>query len=121
MTNRVRFAILLALLIIVDALLLQLLTTATGAGTLIDRLISLGAGLVAALILHGIVPTARDQARQPGFWPLVAVGVVLNYGVFAALASRAPHVQPLVHLGFSWAGTLIFGGFGLYRIRRWRN
>ncbi|EUC00568.1 hypothetical protein PMI07_003854 [Rhizobium sp. CF080] len=121
MTRRARFALLLVPPIFVDALLLQLLTTATEAGTLVDRLISLGVGLVAALILHGIVPTARDQARQPGFWPLVAVGLVLNYGVFAALASRAPHVQPLVHLGFSWACTLIFGGFGLYRIRRWRN
>ncbi|CDZ68689.1 Hypothetical protein NGAL_HAMBI2610_02820 [Neorhizobium galegae bv. orientalis] len=121
MTRRARFAILLVLLIFVDALLLQVLTTETEAGTLIDRLLSLGAGLVAALILNRIAPMARDQGRQPGFWPLVAVGLVLNYGVFAALASRAPHVQPLVHLGFCWAGTLIFGGFGLYRIRRWRN
>lgn len=121
MTSRARFAILLALLVFIDALFLQLLTTATEAGTLIDRLISLGAGLVAALILHRLVPAARDQARQPGFWPLVAIGLALNYGVFAALASRAPHVQPLVHLGFSWACTLLFGGFGLYRIRRWRN
>lgn len=121
MTRRARFALLLVLLIFVDALLLQLLTTETETGTLVDRLVSLGAGLVASLILHRLVPAARDQARQPGFWPLVAIGLALNYGVFATLATRAPHVQPLVHLGFSWACTLLFGGFGLYRIRRWRN
>ncbi len=121
MTRRIRFAVLLTLLILVDVLLLQILTTETEAGTLIDRLLSLGAGFVATLILNGIFPTARDQARQPGFWPLVAIGLVLNYGIFAALASRAPHVQPLVHLGFSWVCTLIFGGFGLYRIRRWQD
>jgi hypothetical protein len=121
MTSRARFAILLALLIIVDALLLQGLTTETEAGTFIDRLLSLSAGLVAALALHRILPAASDHRRQPGFWPLVAIGLVLNYGIFAALASRAPHVQPLVHLSFCWAGTLLFGGFGLYRIRRWRD
>lgn len=121
MTRRIRLATLLALLVFIDALLLQILTTETEAGTLMDRLLSLGAGLVAALILHQIIPAARDRARQPGFWPLVAVGLALNYGVFAALASRAPHVQPLVHLGFSWVCTLVFGAFGLYRIRRWRD
>lgn len=121
MTSRARFAILLALLIIVDALLLQVPTTETEAVTLVDRLLSLSAGLVAALTLHKVLPAASDHRRQPGFWPLVTIGLVLNYGIFAALASRAPHVQPLVHLGFCWAGTLLFGGFGLYRIRRWRN
>lgn len=121
MTSRARFAILLALLITVDALLLQVLATETEAGTLVDRLMSLSGGLVAALALHRILPAASDHVRQPGFWPLVTIGLVLNYGIFAALASRAPQVQPLVHFGFAWACALVFGGFGLYRIRRWRD
>lgn len=121
MTSRARFALLLALLIFVDALLLQALTMETGAGVLLGRLISLGAGLVTALILHRLLPAAANQPHQPGFWPLVTIGLVLNYGIFAALTSRAPHVQPLVHLSFSWACTLLFGGFGLYRIRGWRD
>ncbi|MBP2559684.1 hypothetical protein J2T08_000367 [Neorhizobium galegae] len=121
MALRTRFAILLALLVFVDALLLQIQTTQTEAGTLLDRLISLGVGLVSASILHRLLPAAANQRHQPGLWPLVTIGLVLNYGIFAALASRAPHVQPLVHLSFSWACTLLFGGFGLYRIRRWRD
>ncbi|CAN7593309.1 hypothetical protein [Neorhizobium sp. LjRoot104] len=121
MTRRARLALLLALLILVDALLLQALTMETEAGVLLDRLLSLGAGLLTALILHRLLPAAANRRHQPGFWPLVAIGLVLNYGIFAALASRAPHVQPLVHLSFSWACTLMFGGFGLYRIRRWRD
>jgi zinc transporter ZupT len=121
MTSRARFAILLALLIFIDAVLLQVLTTDTEAVILIDRLLSLSAGLVAALALHRVLPAASDHVRQPGFWALVTIGLVLNYGIFVALASRAPQVQPLVHFGFAWACALIFGGFGLYRIRRWRN
>lgn len=121
MNRRARFALLLVLLVLVDAISLRMLTTMTEAGTLVDRLLSLGAGLIAASILHRVIPAAGNQARQPGFWPLAVIGLVLNYGIFAALASRAPQVQPLVHLGFSWICTLFFGGFGLYRIRRWRS
>lgn len=121
MGNQPRFMILLATLMLVDAVTLEVLTTAIEASTLVDRLASLVAGFAAAWLVARALPSPAGRRYPPGFWPLVIVGVLLSYGIFAALAARAPHVQPLAHLAVSWLGALLFCGFGFWRIRRFRR
>lgn len=121
MRNRLRFLLLFAVLIIVDAAMLQVLITETGVSSLIDRLISLGCGFAAASLTARFGLTSTAKRYPAGFWPLVIVGLLLSYGIFAALAARAPHVQPLVHLAVAWIGTVAFGAFGIWRIGRWKD
>ena len=121
MRNRPRFIILLAALIIIDAVLLQFLTVQLNLGSLIDRLVSLAGGVMGVALLARFALSPALQKYPAGFWPLVAVGLLLSYGIFAALAARAPHVQPLVHLAVAWIGAIAFGAFGFWRIGRWKD
>ena len=67
---------------------------------------------------RGIAPRAIFQV--PGLWPLLAVTVLINFGLFAILNTRAPEIRPILHLLLAWTGSMLFLAFGLSRIKRLR-
>ena len=67
---------------------------------------------------RGITPRAIFQV--PGLWPLLAVTVLINLGLFAILNTRAPEIRPILHLLLAWTGSALFLAFGLSRIKRLR-
>lgn len=81
------------------------------------RLLSLGLGLTIAWTGDHRLARARKPA---GYWPLVAAGSVLSYGLFVGLTYRLPQLQPLASLLFAWVGSAAFVLYGLSRINRWR-
>ncbi|MFN3635647.1 MAG: hypothetical protein ACK4UW_05590 [Rhizobium rhizophilum] len=69
-------------------------------------------------IRRGTSPGAILQV--PGLWPLLAVTVLINLGLFAILNTRAPEIRPILHLLLAWTGSMVFLAFGLSRIKRLR-
>lgn len=67
---------------------------------------------------RGISP--RSLFQVPGLWPLLAVTVLINFGLFGFLNARAPEIRPILHLLLAWAGSLLFLSFGYSRIKRLR-
>ncbi len=102
-----------------DALLLLWLH-GHGLPLIAARAVSLAAGAAVFLLLLR-TSGQRRQKTAPGLRPLLAVALLLNYGLFVLLANRAPQLQPLIPLLFSWLAALAFTTFGLWRIRRFRN
>jgi asparagine N-glycosylation enzyme membrane subunit Stt3 len=121
MRNGIRLTLLLLALVLADGVLLFALTRATEFGALAARFVSLGLGAAMAVVLNRLLSPRMALANQPGLRPLLAVVVLLDYGIFAALAIRAPEIQPLAHFGASWLASLAFLFVGLRRIRRWRD
>jgi hypothetical protein len=121
MANRPRLLLLLAVLILADAAILQILMATTPLSAAVDRLVSMAGGLAAAWLWAKSLAAPSTAGRPAGFWPLTIVALCLSYGIFAAFAVRAPHIQPLVPFVLSWLGAGIFGAFGWWRIRRWRD
>lgn len=77
----------------------------------LSQMLRLGTG-------QGTSPRAIMQV--PGLWPLLAVTVLINFGLFGSLNARAPEIRPVLHLLLAWAGSLLFLTFGLSRIKRLR-
>lgn len=120
MAQRPRLLLLLAVLVLGDAAILQILLAITPIGAALDRLVSMAGGLAAAWLWAKVLPFSPGRRTPTGFWPLVTVALCLSYGIFAAFTARASHIQPLAHLAFSWLGAGLFGVFGWWRIRRWQ-
>lgn len=90
---------------------------------LVSRLLSLvlAFGIAQGVRLaSGYGKPAQALFERPGLWPLIAITIILNTGLFVFLSERAPIVQPIVHLALAWLGSLAFLGFGLHRIRRFK-
>lgn len=121
MVSRPHLLLLTAVLILTDAAIFLVLTSTTHASTSVSRLLSLCSGLILLPVLERSLAVPGGRRYPPGLWPLVIVALILGYGIFVALAARSPHVQPLVHLTVSWLGALLFGVFGWWRIRHWRD
>lgn len=121
MANRPRLLLLLAVLILADAAILQILLAATEVSAAVGRLVSMAGGLAAAWLWAKSLPVPPEVRTPAGFWPLAIIALCLSYGIFAAFTARAPHIQPLAHLALSWLGAGLFGAFGWWRIRRWRD
>jgi hypothetical protein len=121
MRNGFRLTFLLLALVLADGAIFFALTRATELCVLAARLVSLGLGAAVATLLNKRLPERLALTNQPGLRPLLAVVVLLEYGIFAALTIRAEQVQPLAHFGASWLGALAFLFVGLRRIRRWRD
>ncbi len=109
------------MLVVADAALFLVLSSATHANTSVCRLFSLGGSLTLLSVLGRSMADPGGRGYPPGLRPLAIVALILGYGIFVALTVRAPHVQPLAHLMVSWLGALPFGVFGWWRIRRWRG
>lgn len=121
MANRSRLLLLLAVLILADAAILQVLLATTQISATVDRLVSMTAGVAVVWLWTKSLPVPPAQHTPAGFWPLAVIALCLSYGTFAAFTARAPHIQPLAHLALSWLGAGLFGAFGWWRIRRWRD
>ena len=105
-------------------LLLYTLIDAQLQRLLVSRLLSLALAYAIAQsfrIVTGFGKPIRAFVEQPGLWPLVVITIIVNTGLFVVLSERAPLVQPVIHLGLSWLGSLAFLAFGLKRIRRFRG
>ena len=121
MRTGIRLTLLLLVLILADGALLLALTRVVDMGALAARLLSLGLGIAGTIFLNRLLPAPVSLAQRPGLRPLLAVVVLLSYGIFAVLTIRAQQVQPLAHFGASWLGAVAFLIAGLWRIRRWRD
>ena len=118
MLLRPRIIILSLLFIALDAALLHILITVFGLGPLVARLLSLGGAIAVCTIILRVTRPSDAPPSPPGLRPLVSVSLLLSFSLFALLATRAPQVQPLLHLSLSWVAALLFWLLGYFRLRR---
>lgn len=121
-SNRFDWSVTLGVTLAADLLLFPMVYGLLDA-PLMSRAISLVVAYALSQILRlgmgrGISPRALFQV--PGLWPLLAVTVMINLGLFGFLNGRAPDIRPILHLLLAWVGSLLFLSFGLSRIKRLR-
>ncbi|MCF6369305.1 hypothetical protein [Rhizobium halophilum] len=121
MANGPRLLLLLAVLVLADAAILEILLSTAQAGAAVDRLVSMAGGMAAAWLWGKSLPVPPEQRTPAGTWPLAIVALCLSYGIFTAFTAYAPHIQPLAHLALSWFGAGLFGAFGWWRLKSWRD
>lgn len=118
MAHNLRFIVLFITTILVDGFVLTILGSTFDTMPFLHRLISLGAGVLLSLLVARMVPFGHSPSVKAGFWPLIGVCLLVNYGLFVLLAVRTPQIQPLVHLTLAWTAASIFFAIGMIRIRR---
>ncbi|MCK8780406.1 hypothetical protein M0654_10465 [Rhizobium sp. NTR19] len=118
MLLRPRIIILSLLLIALDAALLHILTTVFSLAPPVARLLSLGGAIAVCAIIQRVTRPSDAPPSPPELRPLVSVSLLLSFSLFALLATRAPQVQPLLHLSLSWVAALLFWLLGYLRLRR---
>ncbi|MBU0739736.1 MAG: hypothetical protein KJ981_06320 [Alphaproteobacteria bacterium] len=121
-SNRFDSSVTLGVTLAADLLLFPMIFAVLDA-PLMSRAVSLVVAYAVSQILRlgigrGISPRALLQV--PGLWPLLAVTVLINFGLFVILNARAPDIRPILHLLLAWAGSLLFLSFGSSRIKRLR-
>ncbi|MFP3822469.1 hypothetical protein SB658_27630, partial [Bacillus sp. SIMBA_008] len=78
----------LAVLILADAAILQILLAATEVSAAVARLVSMTGGLAAAWLWAKSLPVPLEVRAPAGFWPLAIIALCLSYGIFAAFTAR---------------------------------
>jgi hypothetical protein len=112
-----RFAALLLLGLMGDALLFYLLLNAA-LGPLLARTLSLLAALAIMLaLLRRIDLTARNRLsiECSGLVTILVIAAILNHGLYATLITVLPSLQPLAAIVLASAATLCFAIFGYAR------
>jgi len=102
---------------IVDALVLELLTSVLGLHPIVARLAAIALAMVAGWLMHRTF-TFRVTARPslPEFLRYAGVAwtaAAVNYGLFVLIVLAYPAIEPLVALVISSAVAMVFAYLGL--------
>ena len=84
-----------------------------------DGMVWPAAALVAAQVVHALVPVDADHVDSEGFVGLVGglVLLVLSVAALVGLVQRRPYGRPLA----AWTGLVVAVGFVLYHASPWTS